>query len=152
MLEQQAAWTDELQRRRRMVVPFVFHKNGKPMSNFRKAWSRAKTRAGVDGDLRPHDFRRSAARNFDRAGVRRSTAMKLMGHKTESIFLRYSVGDHADLEEGVARIVLLHHDDAVKTQAVLPLRFAVSGQRLDAKPKRALSGRRAMNVRMINQT
>jgi integrase len=114
LLESQAHLTDELQRRRRQIIPWIFHKNGKRLRNFRKVWSRAREAAELP-DLIPHDLRRTAARNFDRAGVRRSTAMKLMGHKTESIFLRYSVGDHADLEEGVARVGALNADDDSKS-------------------------------------
>ena len=33
----------------------------------------------------PHDFRRTAVRNLERAGVPRSAAMAMVGHKTEAI-------------------------------------------------------------------
>jgi hypothetical protein len=33
----------------------------------------------------PHDFRRTAVRNLELAGVPRSVAMAMVGHKTEAI-------------------------------------------------------------------
>ena len=57
-----------------------------------------------------HDLRRSAVRNLERAGVSRSVAMKLTGHKTESIYRRYAIADSAALAEGVEKLASLHNE------------------------------------------
>ncbi|PYM64496.1 MAG: site-specific integrase, partial [Candidatus Rokuibacteriota bacterium] len=62
-----------------MSTPFG-HRRG----DFRKAWATACRKAGCPGMLK-HDFRRTAVRNLETAGVPRSVAMKITGHKTESV-------------------------------------------------------------------
>jgi hypothetical protein len=66
------------------------------------------------GVMVPHDLRRTAVRNLERAGVPRSTAMEMVGHKTESIYRRYAIQDEASLREGAERLTALHQaqDDA----------------------------------------
>ncbi len=85
------------------IVPYVFHRDGEPIKYFRAAWERACTVAGCPGAL-VHDMRRSAVRTFERAGVPRSVAMSIVGHKTESIYRRYAIVDEAMQREAAARL------------------------------------------------
>jgi hypothetical protein len=71
--------------------------------HFRAAWKNACKAAGCPGAL-VHDMRRSAVRTFERAGVPRSVAMSLVGHKTESIYRRYAIVDEAMQREAAARL------------------------------------------------
>ena len=52
-------------------------------------------------------LRRTAVPNLERAGVPRSAAMKLVGHKTESIYRRYSIVDANVLEEAAVKLAAL---------------------------------------------
>jgi hypothetical protein len=49
----------------------------------------------------PHDLRRSAVRNLERASILRSVAMKLTGHRTEAVYRRYAIVAENDLREAV---------------------------------------------------
>jgi integrase len=71
---------------------------------FARAWLTACRRAGVPGRLL-HDFRRTAVRNLERAAVPRAVAMKLTGHKTESVYRRYAIVSDQDLREATLRRV-----------------------------------------------
>lgn len=84
-------------------VPWVFHRKGKPVKDFRKAWSNACTKAKI-GPHFFHDYRRSAVRNMERARVPRSAAMKVSGHKTESIYKRYAIVDPEMMDDATKRI------------------------------------------------
>lgn len=52
----------------------------------------------------PHDLRRTAVRNLERAGVLRSVAMKLTGHKAKVLYRRYAIVCEADLREGLKKL------------------------------------------------
>jgi integrase len=98
-----------LSRRLGQVLPGLFHHlhgcyTGQPVQDFRKAWSQACERVGLVGMLR-HDFRRSAVRNMERAGVPRSVAMKISGHKTESIYRRYAIVSESDIQDATRRLL-----------------------------------------------
>jgi len=105
-LEAQRADTEKLQRRKGSIIPWVFHRDGKPIKVVRKAWRRACLAAGCPGRI-PHDLRRSAVRNLERAGVLRSVAMKLVGHKTESVYRRYAIANEADLTDAAEKLAHL---------------------------------------------
>jgi hypothetical protein len=51
-----------------------------------------------------HDFRRTAARNLSRAGVRRDVAKAITGQKTDVMFSRYNITDEADLRDGMEKV------------------------------------------------
>jgi integrase len=83
---------------------YVFHRHGQPLGigALRAAWKRATKRAGLEGML-VHDLRRTAARDFRRAGVSEGEIMKLCGWRTRSMFDRYNIIDEADLAAAVAK-------------------------------------------------
>lgn len=60
-------------------------------------------------------------RNLERAGVPRSVAMKLTGHKTESVYRRYAIVSEGDLAAGVAKLAALHETLAEAPGTVIPL-------------------------------
>jgi hypothetical protein len=62
-----------------------------------------------------------------RAGVPGSVAMKLSGHKTESIYTRYAIVASRDLEEGVQKLETLQASDiAPRTVVSITERMANS--------------------------
>ena len=98
--------TSALERATGSVVPWVFHRDGKQVGDYRDSWQTACRKAGVPGRL-VHDLRRTAVRRLERAGVPRSVAMKLTGHKTESIYRRYAIVSESDLAAGVQKLAAL---------------------------------------------
>src|SRR5262249_10870096 len=107
------------------VSTYVFHHDGRPIGDTRKAWTTACKAAGVvkaklDGRGNPitfmkdgkeemvmvaaklfHDLRRSGARNLVRSGVREGVAMAISGHRTRSVFDRYNITSEDDLRQAV---------------------------------------------------
>ncbi len=81
---------------------FVFHRNGKRITDIRGAWRNACRRAGLVGRI-PHDLRRTFARDMRRAGVSEGEIMKLAGWRTRSMFDRYNIIDEQDLAAAVAK-------------------------------------------------
>lgn len=80
----------------------VFHRKGKAVGDFRKVWEKACKAAGVPDRLF-HDLRRTAARDFRKAGVSEGEIMRLCGWKTRDMFDRYNIIDAADLTRAVAK-------------------------------------------------
>jgi integrase len=107
VLAEQLEITGALERITGQIIPWLFHKNGQPIGSFRKAWATACKRAGLASKI-PHDFRRTAVRNLERAGVPRSAAMAMVGHQTESIYRRYAIADERMLKEGATKLAAFH--------------------------------------------
>lgn len=121
LLVTQRERTTALERTLERIIPSVFHQNGAAIGRFDKSWKSAIWRAahnkrGPMSELVrpqllgriPHDLRRTAVRNLERAGVPRSVAMKLTGHKTEAVYRRYAIVAEADLRDGVEKLAALH--------------------------------------------
>jgi integrase len=112
LLEAQHAEHERL-KKRGIVVPWVLFRmvakgRGGPLrprgiTTFNGSFKAACRKAGCPGRIL-HDFRRTAVRNLERAGVPRSVAMKLTGHKTESVYRRYANADDRDLRVAVERL------------------------------------------------
>jgi integrase len=81
---------------------FVFHRHGKPVQTFYKVWKAACKRAGLEG-WRPHDFRRTAARELVNAGVPEKVVMQIVGWKTRAMFDRYHIVNEADVAQALAK-------------------------------------------------
>jgi integrase len=84
-----AAWPNE---------PAVFLYDGIRMRTVGSAWRKACERAGFAG-LSFHDMRRSSNKNMRDRGIPQSTRMKIMGHRTASMDLRYGIVDLGDVKE-----------------------------------------------------
>jgi integrase len=94
---------------------YVFHRDGQAIGRgaVRVGWRRACLRTGLavkDPVTKKvkllrivHDLRRTAARDFRRAGVSEGEVMKLCGWRTRDMFDRYNIIDEADLAAAVAK-------------------------------------------------
>ena len=91
-----------LHRNRRLDCAHVFHRNGKVIKGFRKAWISACKKAGLKGKIF-HDFRRTAIRDMVRSGISEKVAMTISGHKSRNVFERYNIVNDQDLREAALK-------------------------------------------------
>jgi integrase len=97
--------TTTLEREKSKIISRVFHREGEPVDFFPyKSWRSACKRAKIPG-RRPHDFRRTMARNYRRSGEAEGVIMKIGGWKTRSVFERYNIVAEDDLRRAAERVV-----------------------------------------------
>jgi integrase len=102
-------WGATIAERLRARVPgceFIFHRRGRKMGTFDKMFSSAAALAGCAGRTF-HDLRRSAVRNMVRSGVPQSVAMRISGHKTDSVFRRYAIVATDDLRDAGEKLTAM---------------------------------------------
>lgn len=102
ILEEQERATIEVEKRLGIRIALLFHHEGEPLAQrnnrgtvkttryFRDTWDAGCKAAGLAGRI-THDFRRSAARRLRQEGYDTRIGMKILGHKTESIYRRYDI-------------------------------------------------------------
>lgn len=78
------------------ITPWVFNREGQKVVSVRKAWENARSKAGVPGRL-IHDLRRTAVRNLKRMGWSDTEVMKMVGLRTMSMLIRYSITTEEDI-------------------------------------------------------
>lgn len=127
------------------VVSLLFHRAGRPVGDFRKAWRTACIMAGLarpklhaDGapglDAKgrpvmvatklPHDLRRTFAHDAAESGVDYQTIMEWTGHRTTSTFMRYRITSLAGMRRAAARVAGFREAQAASPAAVVPIMHA----------------------------
>src|SRR6185312_12424883 len=88
--------------------PWVIQVRGKRIYSLRTAWLAALRRMNTTEDLLIHDLRRTALSNMEDAGIPRSVAMSISGHKTESAYKRYLIGNQKRVIEAGHTMEVFH--------------------------------------------
>jgi len=114
-----------------IITPWVFFhcsrqrgqepREGMPIVEFKRSWKTACRAAGVPGRIF-HDFRRTAVRNFVRAGIPERVAMQLSGHKGRSVFERYNIVSEGDMLLAAERLATFTADNAKKIKTAVKVR------------------------------
>jgi integrase len=129
VLQAQREAADRIQRERGIIVPWVFFRVTKtavlPIKSYKTAWASACQAAGYPEKL-VHDLRRTGVRHLRQSGVPESVAMKLTGHRTRSVFLRYDIVDDKDLTIGVEKLAAFHAEAGLQDKYGTVRQFPLS--------------------------
>jgi hypothetical protein len=117
------------------VCDLVFHRDGRPIREFRKAWERAAAGLCVtvkDAEGREskraialfHDFRRSCVRNLENVGTPHKVAKSITGHITDSVYERYHIVKEEDQRAAPARVEAAFRRDPAQIAEIPAQRLA----------------------------
>jgi integrase len=105
------------------VVNHLWHKRGRPVRHFTKAWRKACKAAGL-AELKFHDLRRTFATDAAEAGNDYATIMAWTGHRTLSMFLRYRIKSLTGMQRAAARVEMFRETQHNAAPAVVPIERA----------------------------
>jgi len=94
---------EDLHKVRAIHHNFVFTYKGNPIKSINTAFRTALRKAKIV-DFHFHDLRHTYNTNLRKAGVERSVIMKLTGHRTMAMFLRYDTVDKDDAKAAMEKL------------------------------------------------
>ena len=97
-----------------------FTATAKSIKRFDRAFNTACADAKLAGIV-PHDMRRSAIRNFTKAGLGESEGMSISGHRTNSTYKRYNIIDEELQRRSLERVDAQQKREATQRK-VVPLK------------------------------
>ena len=98
------------------LAALVFHRRGHAVTEFEGHGIPRAKRRGVP-NLLFHDLRRSAITAMTQAHVPQLIAMQISGHKTASVFKRYSIPVESELRDAMAATEAYHAAQIAKQPA-----------------------------------
>jgi integrase len=107
----------KLWQERRLDTQRVFLYKGLPVRDVKTAFEKACWRAGIT-NLRLHELRHTASTNLRWAGVDATTAMKIVGHKSERMHRRYNTVEPEDLRRAVTQLAAYHANTVITPEAL----------------------------------
>ncbi|MGH7274973.1 MAG: tyrosine-type recombinase/integrase, partial [Nitrospiria bacterium] len=115
-LRQTLEWWRKETRGKYPFCRYVCHYKGERYGSYRRAWNTLCEKVGLTG-AKMHDFRRTGVRNLIRAGVPQSVAMAISGHKTDSVFRRYDIVSHQDIQQAGDRLTRYFQERTAEADA-----------------------------------
>jgi integrase len=121
----------ELQQERRLDTQRLFLYKGKPIRRIGTAFKAACRRAGI-ANLRIHDFRHIASTTLRRAGVDTTTAMRIVGHKSDRMHRRYNTIEPEDLHKAADKLHVFRANTVITPEPVAVGAEIVSARQTEA--------------------
>ncbi len=117
----------------------VFAYEGEPLKSIKTTLATALKKTGIK-DFRFHDLRHTWVTNARKAGVDRTVIMKLTGHKTLSMFMRYNSVDEADARQAL-QLMDEYFAEGVRGTTAILLQAQKRGSGKSPNPLKSLAPR-----------